>query len=66
MLQAIEKTVFDYPAYIEQYEQMGPINNVEIQKMIIEKNPFYSCHITEDHIRVQLDEPPKILNLDEE
>lgn len=66
MLQAIEKTVFDYPAYIEQYEQMGPINNVEIQKVIIEKNPFYSCHITEDHIRVQLDEPPKILNLDEE
>ncbi|WP_146551458.1 dynamin family protein [Rummeliibacillus sp. SL167] len=66
ILQAIEKTVFDYPAYIEQYEQMGPINNVEIQKLIIEKNPFYSCHITEDHIRVQLDEPPKILNLDEE
>lgn len=66
MLQVIEKTVFDYPAYIEQYEQMGPINNVEIQKVIIEKNPFYSCHITEDHIRVQLDEPPKILNLDEE
>lgn len=66
LLQAIENTVFDYPTYIEQYEQMGPINNIELQKMVIEKNPFYSCHMTEDHIRVQLDEPPKLLNLDKE
>ncbi|HWI49392.1 MAG TPA: hypothetical protein VNU45_14330, partial [Rummeliibacillus sp.] len=63
-LQVIKSVNLDYQTYINQCQQMKPLNTDGIQSMVEEKNPFYPLKMTEDDVRTQFEEPPKLVEID--
>lgn len=62
-LQAIENVNLDYQVYVDQWKQGKPISHEKIQTMVEEKNPFYPLKMTTDDIRVKVEEPPKLIEM---
>ncbi|WP_397539009.1 dynamin family protein [Rummeliibacillus pycnus] len=62
-LQVIKNVNFDYQTYINQCQQVKPLSNGEIQSMVEEKNPFCPLEMTEDDVRTQFEEPPKLVEV---
>lgn len=66
ILQAIENVNLDYQTFILQYEQIKPMTNDQFQTMVAEENPFCPLKMTEENIRIPLDEPPTLVELKNE
>lgn len=65
-LQAIENVNLDYQVYVDQWKQGKPISHEKIQSMVEEKNPFYPLKMTTNDIRVKIEEPPKLIEMNNE
>ena len=65
-IERIGQVNLDYATYIEQYKQLQPMNHEQIQTLVKEKHPYYPLQLTLDDIRVEIEEPPQKVELNDQ